>query len=359
MSVMVKGGYASGHDMWEDHKNQYGIITARIMCVRYLDMQARSKDPEEREFCRQLREALDMKRNMKDSPYYKQSFEYALSHGEEALYNDSDFANERCAGDIDGAIRACEYGDGSHKPEPAVRALIDHYGAERLSFALALEVRRDRGSFSAENRAWADSFDIQSGFPGRGVTTHAEVLDEFIACFRETIDKARGTELSAPAIEVFKPSESERNFAAWMAVTERSRCRWTEDEIYRLNGRGAMYYTGGEDGVYLRIRKDGVLEAGNYEWAIPHIGEAFFKPVVTQQFNSFGDAYTRAMEAGGKRFMADMFSGADPQPLIKITGEPEEKPSVLKQIRATREAPKPPRAEKLPKQRNRKSDIER
>jgi hypothetical protein len=161
------------------------------------------------------------------------------------------------------------------------------------------------------------------------------------------------------AAETPEPSESERSFAAWMAVTESSRYRWTEDEIYRLNGRGAMYYTGGEDGVYMRIRKDGALEAGNYEGAIPHIGEAVFMPVVNKRFGSFSEAYKAAMEAGGKRFMVDMFSGADPQPPVKITGAPEEKPSVLKQIRATREAPKPPHAEKLPKQRKRKSDIER
>jgi hypothetical protein len=193
----MKGGYGSGHDMWEDHKNQYGIITARIMCIRYLDMQAPSKDPEERAFCQQLREALDMQRNMADKPFYKASFDYARSNGEVELYNDSETVNIRCAGDIDDAIRACEYGDGSHKPEPAVRALIDHYGAERLSFALALEVRRDRASFSAENRAWSDGFDIQSGFPGRGVKTRAEVLDEFITCFRKTPDRTRGAELAA------------------------------------------------------------------------------------------------------------------------------------------------------------------
>ncbi|MDR1322233.1 MAG: hypothetical protein LBK56_12570 [Gracilibacteraceae bacterium] len=170
-------------------------------------------------------------------------------------------------------------------------------------------------------------------------------------CYRETLDRARGAELP-------EPSESEQNFAAWMAVTESSRCRWTEDEIYRLNGRGAMYYTGGEDGVYMRIHKDGALEAGYYEGAIPHIGEAMFTPVVNKQFGGFSEAYKAAMEAGGKRFMADMFSGAEPQPLIKITGEPEERPSVLKQIRAAQKEPKPPRAEKSPKQRKRKGGIE-
>jgi len=155
-------------------------------------------------------------------------------------------------------------------------------------------------------------------------------------------------------------NESERSFAAWMAVTESSRNKWVEDEIYQLNGRGAMYYKGGEDGVYMRIHKDGTLEAGNYEGAIPHIGEAIFKPVVTKHLASFSEAYKTAMEAGGKQFMVDMFSGSEPQPLVQITGRglPEEKQSVMKQIRDAQKAPQPPRNGKSPDHRKNKRDVE-
>ena len=134
-----------------------------------------------------------------------------------------------------------------------------------------------------------------------------------------------------------------------MAVTESSRYRWVEDEIVRLNGRGAMYYTGGEDGIYMRIHNDGKLEAGDYEGAIPHIGEAFFKPAVTKQFDTYSEAYTWAMEAGGKQFLVDMFSGSEPQPLYQTKrGADMEKPSVLKHIRDAQNAPKPPRKDKTP-----------
>lgn len=36
----------------------------------------------------------------------------------------------------------------------------------------------------------------------------------------------------------------------WLAVTENSRYQWTEDEVTRLNGRGALYYFGGKDGAF-------------------------------------------------------------------------------------------------------------
>ena len=113
---------------------------------------------------------------------------------------------------------------------------------------------------------------------------------------------------------------TKKEFAMWQAVTKSSEFRWTEDEIYRLNGHGAFYYHGGENGIYMRIQKDGMLEAGTYEGAIPHIGEAFFKPVVERQCKDFNEAYTKAMEAGGKQFLIDMFS----QPDFIVPDEPEE-----------------------------------
>jgi hypothetical protein len=102
-----------------------------------------------------------------------------------------------------------------------------------------------------------------------------------------------------------------------------------------------MYYTGGEDGVYMRISKDGSLEAGDYEGAFPHIGEATFTPVVTKQFNSFNEAFTAAMEAGGKQFLVDMFSCSVPQPIYAAQRPTQgEKPSVMEQIRQARNSQK-------------------
>ncbi|MDR2088527.1 MAG: DUF3849 domain-containing protein [Clostridiales Family XIII bacterium] len=161
------------------------------------------------------------------------------------------------------------------------------------------------------------------------------------------IDGARNKEQPS------EPTTAEREFAAWMAVTENSRHRWVEDDIYRLNGRGALYYTGGEDGTYIRIQSDGVLEAGTYEGAVPHIGEAMFRPAVEQRFNNFSDAMTAAMEAGGRRFLIDMFSAAEhlatEQAARRAYENPRgEKPSVLKRLREAQRAPKPPRKGKTP-----------
>lgn len=102
---------------------------------------------------------------------------------------------------------------------------------------------------------------------------------------------------------------TEKEFTDWTAKTQGSRHRWTEDDIVRLNGRGALFYRGGEDGVYLRVHKNGWLELGRYEGAVPHIGEASFAVLAKHQFPNYPDALAAAIQLGGKPLVADLFSG--------------------------------------------------
>jgi len=137
---------------------------------------------------------------------------------------------------------------------------------------------------------------------------------------REMLDEINNKQPEAERLEqsIIDEYFSEQNIGTWMAVAESSRYRWTEDEIYRLNGHGALYYTGGEDGIYVQIQSDGTLEAGNYEGAIPHIGEAMFTPKIIKEYESYSAAVQAVVDAGGKQFMADMFSGSEHQPTSKV-----------------------------------------
>ncbi len=108
----------------------------------------------------------------------------------------------------------------------------------------------------------------------------------------------------------------------WIAVTANSQYQWTEDEITRLNGRGALYYFGGEDGVYIRIQPEGELSVGTYEGAFPHIGEAVFTQKSSVVCDSFGQAFQRAIELGGQQFLQDMFSGKPSQVLFEGPASP-------------------------------------
>lgn len=108
----------------------------------------------------------------------------------------------------------------------------------------------------------------------------------------------------------------------WLAVTENSRYQWTEDEVTRLNGRGALYYFGGEDGIYIRIEPEGELSVGTYEGAFPHIGEAFFTEKMVVSCNTFDRAFQKAVELGGQQFLQDMFSSKPSQEVIEFPASP-------------------------------------
>ena len=127
-------------------------------------------------------------------------------------------------------------------------------------------------------------------------------------------------------------------FALWQTITGNSCFHWTEDAIFRLNGRGAFYYIGGEDGGYMRIHKDGSLEVGAYEGAVPHIGEAVFIPKSERKYADFNEAFTAAIQLGGKQFLVDMFGGT---PAVLPRCPSSEKTSVLEQIKEAKNAPRP------------------
>lgn len=117
---------------------------------------------------------------------------------------------------------------------------------------------------------------------------------------------------------------TQREFEYWQAVTAESTRRWVEDSITRLNGNGALYYTGGKDGIYMSLSPDGKLMVGTYEGAIPHIGEAMFKRGAEHQYADFNSAFEAACQLGGKQFLVDMFSQSDVAQTLVEPGEPEQ-----------------------------------
>ena len=101
---------------------------------------------------------------------------------------------------------------------------------------------------------------------------------------------------------------TQKEFEYWQAVTGSSRHHWMEDPVTSLNGRGALYYTGGESGVYIRITEAGYLTVGTYEGAVPHIGEACFTKKAEHTFQDFNEGFQYACQLGGIKFLADLFS---------------------------------------------------
>lgn len=75
-------------------------------------------------------------------------------------------------------------------------------------------------------------------------------------------------------------------YNAWLAETLRSRERWAVDPIQWLNHGRLLFYKGGCDGHYVEIEREGAVTVGTYEGALPHIGEAMFRPLWEGKFDS-------------------------------------------------------------------------
>ncbi len=86
-----------------------------------------------------------------------------------------------------------------------------------------------------------------------------------------------------------------------------------------------------------------LVPKAHYEGAIPHIGEAFFMPRIDKQYKDFNEAFTAAVQLGGKQFLVDMFGGTVPVlPNIK-----KGKPSVAERIKAASKVPAAPQGKRI------------
>ena len=69
----------------------------------------------------------------------------------------------------------------------------------------------------------------------------------------------------------------------------------------------------------MRIGTDGMLRAGTYEGAIPHIGEALFTVKAEKKFDSWNEAFQQALEAGGVQFFnGHTFDDRAEQPVLSL-----------------------------------------
>ena len=73
---------------------------------------------------------------------------------------------------------------------------------------------------------------------------------------------------------------------------------------------GSMYHTGGEAGIYIRIKKDGYVNAGNYTGAVPDINNAELESIIEGQFPNHHEAVNYVMGFAGMRFYADTMTEA-------------------------------------------------
>ena len=120
-------------------------------------------------------------------------------------------------------------------------------------------------------------------------------------------------------------------FDAWTAETKFSERNWRRDHITGenskryadhpewFNGKPPMarelFYKGGTDWVYIEICGDGTVTVGEYEGAIPHIGEAMFtvkhsnRPMYRgKPAENLSEGFAAISERLGVGFLVELFS---------------------------------------------------
>jgi hypothetical protein len=94
-------------------------------------------------------------------------------------------------------------------------------------------------------------------------------------------------------------------YTAWREETARSEKQWQTDLIHN-SPEDYLIFKGGENGFYLHILKN-VIHMGNYQNAIPHIGEAIFKEKGRVECIDNNAAWTRLLAKSGLPLVVDLF----------------------------------------------------
>lgn len=130
---------------------------------------------------------LAMQQEQNQTPLYRNSAEYARTHGELPQYISSRKANIACKSSIETAIR--ENFDGMHLSDGAVQQVMGQFPSDRIAYVLAATIKRADWDqrYSTRNREWAETVP-QFGTDAQRleclVSSHPAVLDGFIRAFR-------------------------------------------------------------------------------------------------------------------------------------------------------------------------------
>lgn len=107
-----------------------------------------------------------------------------------------------------------------------------------------------------------------------------------------------------------------QDYANWIRFMKASRGRWTVDPIHNGVDRDLIAFVGksedGTAGVYVSVDDDGKAQAGDYEGALPHIGDATFTPRWEHKYEDKDAAIARLSERLGVNFLMGVMFGQSP-----------------------------------------------
>ena len=350
--------YDTGADFWKDTAASYGLEEAAGICGRYLSMQIKTDSDEERQFCRELFVAM-----MEDTaPFadpaklvYPFPFEKSNERLEASFYNEGRDRNAYCAQAIDSEINASCFETYRYNLELAAMSVIQEYGFSRVNMVLAhnLQKHEHDGRYSRGNKEWAAGFTLPDGACDYAyLKAHATLLEDFAKHARKLYEEVGAEQFALPGREergeavhgyvvirsiAFKDQrgfaighnpDAAEPFVCWQFTAENGKRdfywgRYSDD----LTGAGDSYTAR----ILIHMQDAGVQEIGSPIAAVEMSTEQNYNMIDGLRNNI---AYEKA----------DLTDGQTYKEIQELAPEtlPDEKPSVMEQIREARKNPAPP-----------------
>ncbi len=100
---------------------------------------------------------------------------------------------------------------------------------------------------------------------------------------------------------------NKQEFKAWKAHTEASKYGWQLDPVHNgRNGQNFLFHRGGVNGQFVEVCDGGLVTVGNYEGALPHIGEASFTPLYFKECSDTTHALNVLTNSAGLPELAEL-----------------------------------------------------
>lgn len=95
-----------------------------------------------------------------------------------------------------------------------------------------------------------------------------------------------------------------QEYKAWSDYMKLCRGWWTLDPIHDgINAHDLLVFFANpvhpDEGVYISVSRTGLVDAGKFDSAVPHIGDAVFTSFWQKQYPSFIDAAAVVLERTG------------------------------------------------------------
>ena len=353
--------YKTGADFWRDTVNYHGREEAAGICGRYLSAQLKTDSEEERKFCHELFIAMTEDIAERADPaklVYPYSFDTANERIETLFFHEGQKRNEACAHAIDNIINASCYKTNFYNMEIAAMLMIQEYGFPRVNAVLAHNLQRhgSDGRYSRANKEWAQEFILpDQAFDYVYLKAHPILVEDFTKYARKLYEDTGAARFELPgALEAgYKIQNYEIIRSVWFDDKRGFAIGHNPEGLapyvcwqFRADSNERDFYWG----YYCETEK---AAADNYTARVLiHMEDESVKeipnPFVAAEMSTEQNYNMSDGTINNEKDRPDLTDGQTFEGMRELAPEtlPEEKPSVLEQIREARKEPPAPHKQK-------------